>query len=76
MSDRCPTATTLVARDGRYRMPKGRHHGAERPYLRGLLGLPYEILAALRAQAGVYGLHSVLRLHFTQEEENYFSLAP
>ncbi|MFE9650654.1 heavy metal translocating P-type ATPase [Streptomyces sp. NPDC006365] len=24
----------------------------------------------------LYGLHTVLRLHFTQEEENYFSLAP
>ena len=23
-----------------------------------------------------YGLNTVLRLHFTQEEENYFSLAP
>ncbi|MFF4505056.1 heavy metal translocating P-type ATPase [Streptomyces sp. NPDC001401] len=27
-------------------------------------------------RACLYGLHSVLRLHFTQEEENYFSLAP
>ncbi|MFE1441113.1 heavy metal translocating P-type ATPase [Streptomyces sp. NPDC058739] len=26
-------------------------------------------------RACLYGLHSVLRLHFTQEEENYFSLA-
>ncbi|MGW7529227.1 heavy metal translocating P-type ATPase [Streptomyces sp. NPDC054783] len=24
----------------------------------------------------LYGLHTALRLHFTQEEENYFSLAP
>ncbi len=24
----------------------------------------------------LYGLNTVLRLHFTQEEENYFSLAP
>jgi heavy metal translocating P-type ATPase len=44
-------------------------------------------LVLARAQGGVqpdqlddlraclYGLHSVLRLHFTQEEENYFSLA-
>jgi heavy metal translocating P-type ATPase len=44
-------------------------------------------LALARAQGGVqpdqlddlraclYGLHTVLRLHFTQEEENYFSLA-
>ncbi|MEU9760311.1 heavy metal translocating P-type ATPase [Streptomyces sp. NPDC047985] len=24
----------------------------------------------------LYGLHTVLRLHFSQEEENYFSLAP
>ncbi|WP_381560567.1 heavy metal translocating P-type ATPase [Streptomyces eurythermus] len=24
----------------------------------------------------LYGLHAVLRLHFSQEEENYFSLAP
>ncbi|KAA9375515.1 heavy metal translocating P-type ATPase [Microbispora cellulosiformans] len=27
-------------------------------------------------RACLYGLHSVLRLHFVQEEENYFSLAP
>ncbi|MEU6378746.1 heavy metal translocating P-type ATPase [Streptomyces sp. NPDC046909] len=27
-------------------------------------------------RACLYGLHSVLRLHFTQEEESYFSLAP
>ena len=27
-------------------------------------------------RACLYGLYSVLRLHFTQEEENYFSLAP
>ncbi|WP_069174275.1 heavy metal translocating P-type ATPase [Streptomyces griseus] len=27
-------------------------------------------------RACLYGLHSVLRLHFIQEEENYFSLAP
>jgi hypothetical protein len=26
-------------------------------------------------RACLYGLHTVLRLHFTQEEENYFSLA-
>ncbi|WP_435823953.1 hypothetical protein [Kitasatospora aureofaciens] len=26
-------------------------------------------------RACLYGLHSVLRLHFAQEEENYFSLA-
>ncbi|WP_374113941.1 heavy metal translocating P-type ATPase [Streptomyces sp. CoT10] len=26
--------------------------------------------------ACLYGLHTVLRLHFAQEEENYFSLAP
>jgi hypothetical protein len=26
-------------------------------------------------RACLYGLYSVLRLHFTQEEENYFSLA-
>ncbi len=24
----------------------------------------------------LYGLNTVLRLHFAQEEENYFSLAP
>ncbi|MFE4336377.1 hypothetical protein ACFRQM_45650 [Streptomyces sp. NPDC056831] len=24
----------------------------------------------------LYGLHTVLRLHFSQEEETYFSLAP
>ncbi|MHB9864172.1 heavy metal translocating P-type ATPase [Streptomyces sp. YIM S03343] len=27
-------------------------------------------------RASLYGLYTVLRLHFTQEEENYFSLAP
>lgn len=27
-------------------------------------------------RACLYGLHAVLRLHFTQEEESYFSLAP
>ncbi|MFC8348438.1 heavy metal translocating P-type ATPase [Streptomyces sp. NPDC057280] len=27
-------------------------------------------------RACLYGLHTVLRLHFKQEEENYFSLAP
>ncbi|WP_220502746.1 hemerythrin domain-containing protein [Microbispora sp. H10885] len=27
-------------------------------------------------RACLYGLHSVLRLHFVQEEEKYFSLAP
>ncbi|MER6185898.1 heavy metal translocating P-type ATPase [Streptomyces sp. NPDC001652] len=27
-------------------------------------------------RACLYGLHTVLRLHFIQEEENYFSLAP
>ncbi|MEU6541297.1 heavy metal translocating P-type ATPase [Streptomyces sp. NPDC047000] len=27
-------------------------------------------------RASLYGLHTVLRLHFIQEEENYFSLAP
>jgi len=27
-------------------------------------------------RACLYGLYTVLRLHFTQEEENYFSLAP
>jgi hypothetical protein len=27
-------------------------------------------------RASLYGLHTVLRLHFTQEEEHYFSLAP
>ncbi len=26
--------------------------------------------------ASLYGLHTVLRLHFAQEEENYFSLVP
>lgn len=26
--------------------------------------------------AGLYGLHALLRLHFVQEEENYFTLAP
>ncbi|MEV4643557.1 hypothetical protein [Saccharopolyspora sp. NPDC049357] len=25
--------------------------------------------------ATLYGLHTVLRLHFTQEEQNYFALA-
>ncbi|MXM64690.1 heavy metal translocating P-type ATPase [Streptomyces sp. HUCO-GS316] len=37
-------------------------------------GLAPEQLDDLRAC--LYGLHTVLRLHFTQEEENYFSLAP
>ncbi|MEU6064612.1 heavy metal translocating P-type ATPase [Streptomyces sp. NPDC047082] len=37
-------------------------------------GVPPEQLDDLRAC--LYGLHTVLRLHFTQEEENYFSLAP
>ncbi|MFJ3336193.1 heavy metal translocating P-type ATPase [Streptomyces sp. NPDC086766] len=37
-------------------------------------GLAPEQLEDLRAC--LYGLHTVLRLHFTQEEENYFSLAP
>ncbi|MFF4673822.1 heavy metal translocating P-type ATPase [Streptomyces sp. NPDC001279] len=27
-------------------------------------------------RSSLYGLHTVLRLHFSQEEENYFSLAP
>ncbi|GAA2258693.1 hypothetical protein GCM10010145_34260 [Streptomyces ruber] len=27
-------------------------------------------------RACLYGLYTVLRLHFTQEEEGYFSLAP
>ena len=36
-------------------------------------GLQPDQLDDLRAC--LYGLHSVLRLHFTQEEENYFSLA-
>lgn len=36
--------------------------------------LTFEQLDDLRAC--LYGQHSVLRLHFTQEEENYFSLAP
>ena len=27
-------------------------------------------------QASVYGLHAVLSLHFVEEEENYFVLAP
>ncbi len=26
--------------------------------------------------ACLYGLHALLRLHFVQEEENYFTLAP
>ncbi|MER5601059.1 heavy metal translocating P-type ATPase [Streptomyces sp. NPDC002265] len=37
-------------------------------------GLAPEQLDDLRSC--LYGLHTVLRLHFTQEEENYFSLAP
>ncbi|MET8453955.1 heavy metal translocating P-type ATPase [Streptomyces sp. NPDC005209] len=37
-------------------------------------GLAPEQLDDLRAC--LYGLHALLRLHFTQEEENYFSLAP
>ncbi|WP_028800212.1 heavy metal translocating P-type ATPase [Streptomyces sp. 142MFCol3.1] len=37
-------------------------------------GLPAEQLDDLRSC--LYGLNTVLRLHFTQEEENYFSLAP
>ncbi|MEV0490231.1 heavy metal translocating P-type ATPase [Streptomyces atratus] len=37
-------------------------------------GLTPEQLDDLRSC--LYGLHTVLRLHFTQEEENYFSLAP
>ncbi|MBO8187783.1 heavy metal translocating P-type ATPase [Streptomyces spirodelae] len=37
-------------------------------------GLTLEQLDDLRAC--LYGLHSVLRLHFAQEEETYFSLAP
>ncbi|MBO8191224.1 heavy metal translocating P-type ATPase [Streptomyces oryzae] len=37
-------------------------------------GLAREQLDDLRAC--LYGLHSVLRLHFVQEEETYFSLAP
>ncbi|WP_262413762.1 heavy metal translocating P-type ATPase [Actinacidiphila acidipaludis] len=37
-------------------------------------GLGSEQLDDLRAC--LYGLHGVLRLHFVQEEENYFSLAP
>jgi hypothetical protein len=37
-------------------------------------GVAPEQLDDLRAC--LYGLHTVLRLHFTQEEENYFSLAP
>lgn len=37
-------------------------------------GLAPEQLDDLRAC--LYGLNTVLRLHFTQEEENYFSLAP
>ncbi|MFD1662098.1 heavy metal translocating P-type ATPase [Streptomyces caeni] len=37
-------------------------------------GLRPEQLDDLRAS--LYGLHTILRLHFTQEEESYFSLAP
>ncbi|MFF9481870.1 heavy metal translocating P-type ATPase [Streptomyces sp. NPDC014733] len=37
-------------------------------------GLSAEQLDDLRSC--LYGLHTVLRLHFAQEEENYFSLAP
>ncbi|WP_372481797.1 MULTISPECIES: heavy metal translocating P-type ATPase [Streptomyces] len=37
-------------------------------------GLRPEQIDDLRAC--LYGLHSVLRLHFSQEEESYFSLAP
>ncbi|GHF35149.1 heavy metal translocating P-type ATPase [Streptomyces morookaense] len=37
-------------------------------------GLQHEQLDDLRAS--LYGLHTVLRLHFAQEEESYFSLAP
>ncbi|MFI0724130.1 heavy metal translocating P-type ATPase [Streptomyces sp. NPDC021224] len=37
-------------------------------------GLHPEQIDDLRAC--LYGLHSVLRLHFTQEEENYFTLTP
>jgi hypothetical protein len=37
-------------------------------------GLSPEQLDDLRSC--LYGLNTVLRLHFTQEEENYFSLAP
>ncbi|MGW0758467.1 heavy metal translocating P-type ATPase [Streptomyces sp. NPDC002814] len=37
-------------------------------------GLAPEQLDDLRAS--LYGLHTMLRLHFTQEEESYFSLAP
>ncbi|MEU2336968.1 heavy metal translocating P-type ATPase [Streptomyces sp. NPDC013172] len=37
-------------------------------------GLSAEQLDDLRSC--LYGLNTVLRLHFTQEEENYFSLAP
>ncbi|MGW7404093.1 heavy metal translocating P-type ATPase [Streptomyces sp. NPDC054833] len=37
-------------------------------------GVAPEQLDDLRAC--LYGLYTVLRLHFTQEEENYFSLAP
>ncbi|MFF0792321.1 heavy metal translocating P-type ATPase [Streptomyces spiralis] len=37
-------------------------------------GLSSEQLDDLRSC--LYGLNTVLRLHFTQEEENYFSLAP
>ncbi|MGW2515510.1 heavy metal translocating P-type ATPase [Streptomyces sp. NPDC001617] len=36
--------------------------------------LPPDQLDDLRAC--LYGLHTVLRLHFVQEEENYFALAP
>jgi hypothetical protein len=37
-------------------------------------GLSCEQLDDLRSC--LYGLNTVLRLHFTQEEEHYFSLAP
>lgn len=37
-------------------------------------GLAPEQLDDLRSC--LYGLNTVLRLHFTQEEESYFSLAP
>ncbi|MFE0328828.1 hypothetical protein ACFW08_18990 [Streptomyces sp. NPDC058960] len=36
-------------------------------------GLRPEQLDDLRAS--LYGLHTILRLHFAQEEESYFSLA-
>ncbi|WP_432157716.1 heavy metal translocating P-type ATPase [Streptomyces sp. bgisy153] len=42
--------------------------------LAGPAGLAPEQLDDLRAC--LYGLHTVLRLHFVQEEESYFSLAP